>query len=101
MSLTRTEKVPLVSAEQTRVSYRHEFLYLVAIKETSLLVFNKVLSNTHQTQIQESTPSHRVSPSLTDHQGEIRVYLLRLIIKECEREIRLRASLNAFIKDQK
>ena len=42
---------------QTRVltdtsSYRHEFHYLVAIKETRLLVFNKVLSNTHTTRSQ-------------------------------------------------
>ena len=82
-------------------SYRHEFHYLVAIKETRLLVFNKVLSNTHTTRSQSQTLSQRVSPSLTSYQGEIHVYLLRLIIKECEREIRLRASLNTFIRDQK
>ncbi len=48
-----------------------------------------------------STLSQRVSPSLTRDQGEIRVHLLRLIIKDCEKEIRLRVSLDTFIKDQK
>ena len=73
---------------------------ILAIKETRLAIFNKSISNAHQTRIKESTLSQRVSPPLTRNQGEIRVYLLRLIIKECEREIRLRASLDTFIKDQ-
>ena len=46
------------------------------------------------------TLPHRLSPSLTHDQGEIHVYLPRLIIKECERETRLQTSLDTFIEGQ-
>ena len=95
------DSILLLTVLRYKLSLNIKPQQILAPKETRLTIFNKSISNTHQTRIQESTLSQRVSPALTRDQGEIRAYLLRLIIiKEREREIRLRASLDTFIKDQ-